>query len=312
MIIVDTHCDTAGVLVNTKSNLYSNNLHVDLKRQLEAGRFVQFFAAFIDHGKYRGNEMRRAIQIIDRIYCEAEEYPDYIQICNSYSDISKALNNGKVAAVISIEGGEALEGELSALRMFYRMGVRSICLTWNYRNEIADGVGAGSSGGGLTPFGVEVIAEMNRLGMLIDVSHLSEKGFWDVIASSKAPIIASHSNSRAVCDHPRNLTDQQIEALKNNGGVMGLNLYPAFLNNTGNASIDDILRHIEKITEISGEDHIGLGADFDGIDTTPVDLRGVHELHGLFERLLSLNYTESFVEKLAGGNYMRLFERILK
>lgn len=312
MLIVDTHCDTATAIIRTENNLYSNQLHVDLQRMQQAGSYVQFFAAFIDHGRFRGNEMRRAVQIIDRIYCEAEAYSEHMEICRSYKDICNAVEKGRVAAVISIEGGEALEGELSALRTFYRLGVRSICLTWNYRNEIADGVGAASSGGGLTQFGIEVVAEMNRLGMLVDVSHLSDKGFWDVIGLSKAPIIASHSNARAICGHQRNLTDEQIEALKKNGGVMGLNLYPGFLNDSGKASIDDIIKHIEYITAISGEDHIGIGADFDGIDTTPEDLRGVHELHCLFDRLLALNYTDSFVEKLAGGNYMRIFKQIFK
>lgn len=312
MIIVDTHCDTSAQLIETKSNLYSNELHVDLKRQLEAGSFVQFFAAFVDHGEFRGNEMRRAVQLIDRIYNESEEYSEFMELCRNYSDINRVLEKGKVAAFLSIEGGEALEGDLSALRTFYRLGVRCLGLTWNYRNEIADGVGAASAGGGLTPFGREVIAEMNRLGMIVDVSHLSEKGFWDVIELSSAPIIASHSNAKVICDHPRNLTNQQIEALKRNGGVMGLNLCPPFLNESGIALIDDIIKHIEHITAVSGEDHIGLGADFDGIDKTPVDLRGVHELHCLFERLLSLNYSQSFIEKLAGGNYLRVIKQVLK
>lgn len=311
MLIVDTHCDTSAQLIATNSNLYSNKLHVDLKRQLEAGRYVQFFAAFIDHGEFRGNEMRRAVQLIDKVYTEAEIYSEFVEICKCTNDINNTLGKGKVAAVLSIEGGEALEGELSALRTFYRLGVRCLGLTWNYRNELADGVGSAASGGGLTPFGREVIAEMNRLGMMIDVSHLSEKGYWDVIELSASPIIASHSNARAVCDHPRNLTNSQIEALKNKGGAMGLNFCPAFLNSSGKAAIEDIIRHIEHIAGISGEDHIGIGADFDGIDNTPEDLRGVQELNCLFDRLLALNYSQSFVEKLAGANYMRVIKEVI-
>ena len=312
MLIVDTHCDTSAQLIATNSNLYSNKLHVDLERQLKAGSFVQFFAAFVDHGEFRGNEMRRAVQLIDKIYTEAEQYNNFIEICTCTDDINRTIEKGKVAAVLSIEGGEALEGELSALRTFYRLGVRCLGLTWNYRNEIADGVGAAASCGGLTPFGREVIAEMNKLGMIVDVSHLSEKGFWDVIELSASPIIASHSNAWAVCDHPRNLTDSQIKALKNNGGVMGMNFCPDFLNKSGRAVIDDVVKHIEHIAGIAGEDHIGIGADFDGIDYTPEDLKGVEDLNGLFERLLALNYSECFVEKIAGKNYMRVIKEVIK
>lgn len=312
MIIVDAHCDTATRIMELGTNLYESGSHADLKRMLEAGDFVQFFAAFLDRTEYRGQEMRRAVEIIDKVLQQAEEYGKYMAVCRNYGEILDAFEQGKVAAILSIEEGEALQGELSALRMFHHLGVRSICLTWNHRNEIADGVLAGSSGGGLTPFGRKAIGEMNRLGMLIDVSHLSERGFWDVIELTQAPIIASHSNARAVCGHLRNLTDEQIMALGKNGGVMGINLYPAFLNVNKCANLDDIILHIEHIAALSGEDHIGLGGDFDGIETTPEGIGGVEDLHLIFERLRTLNYPERFIEKLAGGNFLRVIREVMK
>jgi membrane dipeptidase len=311
MIIVDAHCDTASEVLDKGCSLYSNGYHADLKRMLGAGGWVQFFAAFVDPDNYRYRTMQRAVSIIDCIRLQAEANSGAMSICLNHDDIINTVKDNKVAAIISIEGGEALQGELAALRMFHRLGVRSVCLTWNYRNEIGDGVTDTDSGGGLTPFGREVVSEMNRLGMLVDVSHLSEKGFWDVLEFSKAPIIASHSNARALCSHPRNLTDEQIAAITKNGGVIGINLYPCFLKDDGKAGIDDIAAHIEHIVSIAGEDHVGLGCDFDGIECTPDGIAGVQDIGKLFERLLSINYKERFIEKFAGENFLKIIKKVL-
>ncbi len=312
MIIFDAHCDTASATLDLKAGLRSNSCHVDLERMRMPGGRVQVFAAFVNPTVYRSCELRRALQIIDNIYRQAEENSDLMTVCTSAEDIKRAVGESKLAALISIESGEALQGELSSLRMLYRLGVRSLCLTWNYRSELADGAWEEASAGGLSAFGRKVVEEMNRLGMLVDVSHISERGFWDVLERTKAPVIASHSNSKAVCSHPRNLTDAQLEALKANGGVSGINLFPEFLNASGEASIDDIIRHIEHIVSVTGEDHIGLGCDFDGIITTPSDVKGVQDVDKIFDRLLALNYTNEFIEKFAGGNFMRVTEAVLK
>ena len=312
MMIFDAHCDTAAEILDLKAGLRTNSCHADLERIHSAGSWVQVFAAFVDPVAYRNCEMRRALQIIDNIYRQAEANSDLMAVCTSVGEINKTVGENKLAALISIEGGEALQGELSALRMFYRLGVRSLCLTWNYRNELADGAREEASAGGLSAFGRSVVEEMNRLGMLVDVSHISEKGFWDVLEHSKAPVIASHSNSKAICNHPRNLTDDQLKTLKANGGVAGINLYPNFLNNTDTSSIDDIIKHIEHITALTGEDHIGLGCDFDGIECTPTDIKGVQDIHRIFERLLSLNYSNEFIEKFACGNFMRAVKEVIK
>lgn len=313
MIIVDAHCDTVTKLMEEKKgeDLLKNTCHFDLTRAKAQGSYVQFFAAFIDPIYSQAYALRRAIQIIDKLERQAEEYNESLMLCNCFDDIQQAFSQGKVAGIKSIEGGEALQGDLGALRAFYKLGVRSICLTWNHRNEIADGVADAPSGGGLTPFGKQVIKEMNRLGMLVDVSHLSEKGFWDVIEASKQPIIASHSNSKAICNHRRNLTDEQISAIKDNGGVIGINLYPDFLNNSDKASMVDIIKHIEHISSIGGDGIVGIGADFDGIEVTPVDIQGVQDINSLINELLKLNYSEAFVKGFAGENFMRVIKEVI-
>lgn len=311
MPIFDAHCDTASKILDLKAGLRANSCHADLERMRSSGSWVQVFAAFVNPDAYRGCELRRALQIIDGIYREAEANSDLMTVCTSMLEIKRALAENKLAALISIEGGEALQGELASLRMLYRLGTRSLCLTWNYRNELADGVGEGASAGGLSAFGRCVVEEMNRLGMLVDVSHISEKGFWDVLENSKAPVIASHSNSKTVCDHPRNLADAQLKALGDNGGIAGINLCPGFLSNTGTASIDDIIRHIEHVASMAGEEHIGLGCDFDGIKYTPCDVKGVQDIYRIFDRLLALNYPEEFIEKFSCGNFMRIVEKVI-
>jgi len=312
MLVVDAHCDTLTKAMELNTNIQKNECHIDLHRLKQYEQYVQFFAAFIDPDLYKGCAMRRAIQVIDFFYGQLDIYSDDIMLCCNYNDILRAYENNKVAALLSIEGGEALEGSLGALRMFYKLGVRSLCLTWNYRNEIADGVIDGESGGGLTHFGKEVVAEMNKLGMLIDVSHLSERGFWDVCEFSSQPIIASHSNSKSVCSNIRNLTDSQISAIKEKGGVIGINFYPLFLNNTYKACITDIIRHIEHISAFAGCDYIGLGSDFDGIGYTPENIKGVQDTYLLFNELLKLNYSEEFLRKFAGENFMRVIKQVLK
>ena len=310
MLIIDAHCDTALSLLDWKADLYENSCHLNLKRLLSSDKRVQFFAAFANPSKYRHNELTRVLSILDCVYNAEERYSDKMSICLNSQDIDKAVNGSKVAALLSIEGGEALNGELSVLRQLYRLGVRSMLLAWNHRNLLADGAEE-THGAGLSEFGRQVVAEMNRLGMIVDVSHLCEASFRDVLQLSTEPVIASHSNAKAVCDHPRNLSDSQLTDIKNNCGVVGINFYPYFLNNTEKASIEDIVRHVEHICSITGEDHIGIGTDYDGIECTPEGLEGPHCMSALFDRLIQLNYSSSFIEKFSGLNFLRAIKRIL-
>lgn len=311
MIVVDAHCDTISKIKDKEGTLYSNSFHVDIERMLAAGLRVCCFAAFIDPSYGQAYSMKRAVQLIDEFYQQVEINNEYIRICRNYGEIMRTLKMGKIAAILAIEGGEALQGDLASLRIFYRLGVRSICLTWNYRNEIADGVLDGVTEGGLTPFGKEVVREMNSLNMIIDLSHISERGFWDVLKLTKQPVIVSHSNARSVCNHVRNLSDEQIKAIKTNGGVIGINFYPYFLTDTGKATLKDIINHIEHIAGLIGMDHIGIGSDFDGIECTPEGIRGVEDINLVFNELLRLNYSMESVEKLAGRNFLRIMERVM-
>jgi membrane dipeptidase len=311
MIIVDAHCDTLTKIFDTGKKLYSNDCNLDIERMHKRGKYVQFFAAFIHPKYYRGYTIKRAIELIDRFYEECKMCSDDIMTCCNYNDIMMAINSGRVAAILSIEGGEALQGSLATLRIFYNLGVRSLCLTWNHRNEIADGVAEDVSGGGLTNFGRKVIEEMNKLGMLIDLSHISERGFWDVMTLSQHPVILSHSNAKAICNNRRNLTDEQILEVKKNRGVIGINLYPYFLNEQGNLVITDIIKHIEYIISLIGENHIGIGADYDQDEPIFDGIDGVEYIDNILEELLKMNYSYNTVEKIAGGNFLRVIKEVM-
>lgn len=318
MIVADAHCDTVLKLMELGESLNRNNCHLDISRMDSRNQYIQFFAAFVDQRKCNGHAARSAMQIIDRLYGEVQALEDSVKLCISYADILNAHTHGKLAAMLSIEGGEALEGDLSVLRLFYRLGVRSICLTWNFHNEIANGAADSSDDIGLTCFGQQVVKEMNTLGMIIDVSHISEKGFWDVLEETSKPVMASHSNAHKLCSHQRNLTDDQILAIKRNGGIIGINFYRAFLTDSGEAAVDDIVNHIEYIAGLAGVEHIGLGSDFDGDVGTPDysksrflpdGLSGIQDTYKIFEKLQKLNYSQNQIDSVAGMNILRLIKK---
>ena len=310
-LTLDAHCDTITKIMETGEELYSNNCHLDLHRLKKHNHFIQFFAAYVDPKYSPGSAHGRCMDIIKVFEAQIAKNSEHIIFAKNYQQITGAIAQHKAAAILTIENGSALEGDINNLDKFYNLGVRSIGLTWNGSNEIGCGVGGDNLPGGLTPFGFAVVKRMNKLGMLVDVSHINEASFWDVISTSTAPIIASHSNSKAVCSHRRNLTDDQFKALIKNGGVTGINLCPPFLNESGTANISDILRHIEHFFALGGEDNVGMGADFDGIASTPADVPGVENIGDIFDALLRKNYTEEQVRKIAGLNFMRVLEQIL-
>lgn len=310
-IIVDAHCDTltAMEIQDRRLGQESERGHVDLPRLLKAGVTVQFFAAYIAPA-YRHYATVRALELIDTFFREIDANSRLIEQVLCHSDLERIASLGKVAALLTIEGGEALGGRLEVLRMFYRLGVRSLTLTWNGRNELADGVGESCSGGGLTEFGVAVVKEMNRLGMMVDVSHLAEAGFRDVLRHSQKPVLASHSNSRRLCDHPRNLTDQQIKVLASSGGVMGLCFYPPFVSRE-NPSLERLLDHAVHIATLAGPECIGLGSDFDGITTVLPGLEDVTRLPALIEGLGRRGFQKKEIGQILGGNLLRVMKETL-
>ncbi len=223
---VDAHCDTIVKLCGRGEELLEAPcMQLDLKRLEAFPRAVQFFAVWLDP-VYYPIAMRQTMKYIAFYYKQLEKNAESIRHINTFADIIRNKEQGRHSAVLSLEGGEALEGELSALEIYHRLGVRAITLTWNHRNALADGAAENVTGGGLTRFGRDVLREMEQLNMLVDVSHLSDAGFWDVERLAQKPFIASHSNARAVCPHARNLTDDMLRALAAKGGVAGLNFYP--------------------------------------------------------------------------------------
>jgi membrane dipeptidase len=290
----------------------SSKGHVDLPRLLESGVDLQIFAVYIQPEYKIERALHRALQVIDRFYKELHDHEDKMMLFTKVSDVREAEKHGKIAAMLSIEGGEAVEADLGILRMLHRLGLRAMTLTWNERNQIADGAGEGRTKGGLTNFGVELVKEMNNIGMVVDVSHLSDPGFFDVIETTTKPVIASHSNCRAICNHRRNLTDDMIKILADNGGVMGMNFSAAFVDeNKEKATLERVLDHVGHIVKVASVDHVGIGSDFDGIENTPKGLEDVTRMPYLTEGLLKRGYKEDDIRKILGENFLRVFSEVI-
>lgn len=316
-IVCDGHCDTILSLANQDRPFVERAAvgHVDLPRLLEGGVTAQVFALFIEDAYLPGEAVRRTMQLLDRFYREVEASAG-IFLATHVADIRRAKAEGKVAAILGIEGGEALEGDLAVLRMYFRLGVRLLTLTWNRRNALAEGWKEARSGGGLSTLGVEAVQEMNRLGMLVDVAHLSPAGVRDVLAVSQKPVVASHANARAVWDHPRNLSDEQVRGIAEKGGLIGVNFVPNFVGAPGEATLARLLDHIEHLVKVGGEDLVALGSDYDGFGFGgPAegfhDLPDVSHLPRLTEAMLQRGLGERLVEKVLGENFLRVFGEVV-
>ena len=290
----------------------SSKGHVDLPRLLESGVDLQIFAVYIQPEYKIERALHRALQVIDRFYKELHDHEDKMMLFTKVSDVREAEKHGKIAAMLSIEGGEAVEADLGILRMLHRLGLRAMTLTWNERNQIADGAGEGRTKGGLTNFGVELVKEMNNLGMVVDVSHINDAGFFDVIETTTKPIIASHSNCRALCNHRRNMTDEMIKILADNGGVMGMNFSASFVTeNKENATLERLLDHVDHVVKVASVEHVGIGSDFDGIENTPKGLEDVTRMPYLTEGLVKRGYKEDEIRKILGENFLRVFSKVI-
>jgi len=323
--VVDTHCDTLKCLMPTftlprnsqwddRSNVgmgvRSDLGHIDIPRLKEGGVDCQVFAISSVRNRTRPYALRTAMEMIDIFYRECEKHKEAITPATTHGDIMKAVKKGKVAAMLSIEGADVIEGKIGLLRIFHRLGVRMVGLVHSLRNELADGVADDRTKGGLSELGVQAVEELDRLGTLIDVSHLSDAGFWDLMDIAKGPVMASHSNSRAVCHHPRNMTDEMIEAMADRGGVMGMNFAPSFVHPT-QATVQGVVDHIDHIVNLVGPDHVGLGSDFDGIPYTPVGLEDVTRMPNITAELVERGYSEEDVRKILGENHLRLIKEVI-
>jgi len=270
---------------------------------------VLFFAAFI-RPDIPGGYLKRALELVATFYAETDQNQDYLVPVLSWKDLLVTVEQGKIASILTIEGGEALEGSVEVLQMLYHLGVRGLTLTWNYRNPLGDGVAERDTCGGLTKFGKTVVREMNRLGMLVDVAHLSAAGFWDVLQISSAPVIASHCNSFSICPHPRNLSDEQVRAIAAAGGVIGVTFVPAFVC-AANPSLERLLDHVDHLVEVGGIECVGIGSDFEGFDGFLPGLEDVTRLPCLTRGLLRRGYAPHEVRKIMGENFLRVLGKVL-
>lgn len=315
MFICDCHCDTLTELYNKNASLYENEQHFDIKRQIALGGGLQFCAIYVptEVFRYQGG-LRYTLCLLDKYNQEIKKLHengiDVLQV-RTAEDAGNVLKH-KAATLLAIEEGGAIDGSLEALRCLYELGVRAMTLTWSNRNDIADGINEEATGSGLTLFGKQVVAEMNRLGMLVDVSHISTAGFWSVIETSTKPIIATHSNAKSLCSHPRNLNDEQIKALAQNSGLAGITFAGQFLEEDWrNACIESVYKHIDYMLNLIGnDDHIGFGSDFDGISHPPYNIQGVQDYKPLIE-YLSKYYSDETINKITHQNVINLLQKVL-
>ena len=304
MKTADFHCDVLWRLLEDGSLNFSDDpqgkLDVTLPRLKRAGSVFQTFAVYVP--ERMDKTMIPILRSIDLFHRKVLSAPGMSWV-RSAGDAGRLLDGTSTGALLSLEGADGLQGDMAMLRVLFHLGVRAVGLTWNHANWGADGV-MEPRRGGLTAKGRDFVKECNNLGILLDVSHLSERGFWEMADVSEKPIIASHSNSRAVCPHPRNLTDEQLKAIIEMDGLIGITFVPQFVRTGGQVGVDGLLPHIERVCELGGEKQLMFGSDFDGIDTHIQGLSHPGELESLEETLVK-TYTAQQVESFFAGNAIR-------
>lgn len=303
MQVIDLHCDVLLKLSQGKGKLRfrdSKELDVNFERLRKGKVKVQFFAVFLEPEIPAEQKFVEALNQIDYFYEEVLKKNPEMKHIKEWSDIEK-LKEGEIGAVLTLEGADAIGDDLMKLRTLYRLGVKLVGLTWNFANYAADGV-MEERGGGLTRFGKEVVRLNNEQKVFTDVSHLSERGFWEVMELADYPI-ASHSNAKSLCNHPRNLTDEQAKALFQKSGMVHVVYNPPFIKESGNASIGDLIRHIDHFCSLGGVKQIGLGSDFDGIEKKVKNLEDASKTQNLILALLKY-YKEDEVKGFAYRNFL--------
>ena len=363
-IVVDMHADTTQRLVDENIDLEKRlpDGHLDSVRAKEGGLDAQFFSIWVEPELFGGGGARaikRADDQIQAVHDLAQKHPETWEMAMTAADVRRIAASGKIAALMGMEGGYAIDEKIENVGRYYQMGVRYLSPAWSVSTSWA-----GSSGDevgktrGLNDFGKQVIREMNRLGIMVDVSHLSDRAFWDILSTSTKPVIATHSGCRAITRVPRNLTDDMIVALAKTGGVVNVIFYPEhiepgysekkkkvdaeiaalvqhasdqepgdaahkklardrvrreeYLKRLPSVSVARIVDHIDHVVKLVGVDHVGIGSDFDGIQAVPVDLKSVADLPNLTAELLKRGYSEGDIDKILGGNMLRVMEEVEK
>jgi membrane dipeptidase len=343
-LLIDTHNDiTSRTVEGYDIGAAKNDGHTNLTALREGNVGAQFFAVYVSGSYVNGNHSaRRTLEMIDTVRRDIiARYPNDFVLATTVDEIERLHKQGKIAALMGIEGGHAIEDSLRLLRDYYDLGIRYMTLTHSNTNNWADSSGDVDRAGvehhnGLTDFGKQVVHEMNRLGMLVDISHVADKTFWDALETSTAPIFASHSSCRALCNVPRNMTDEMIVALGKKGGVVQVNFNCGFLSQKSAdagrnvrssttpgvrgedatiaeyrqkvppATLEDVVAHIDHIVKIAGVGAAGIGSDFDGVFCTPTNLEDVSKFPSLTRALLEKGYSADDIRKIYGGNVLRV------
>jgi membrane dipeptidase len=358
-IVIDTHSDTTPWFEDPawRFDERHDEGHEDLPRMREGGLDAQFWSIHMGETPGAGRAIREATLRIDAVHELVRRHPRELALATTADEIRRAVAQGRIACLMGIEGGHIIEDSLAALRAFHRLGVRYLTLTHSFHTSWADSSGTNEvpppRHGGLTAFGEEVVREMNRLGMLVDVSHVSDDTFSDVLRVTRAPVIASHSATRAVADHPRNLSDDMLRALARNGGVVMINFYSGYIDASlvaplrqvfvgfaprfaalreqhaddpvarmramralfrevpvPQADLSVLLDHFDHALEIAGPDHVGLGADWDGVPSMPRGMEDVSRLPALTRGLLERGHSPEVVRKVLGENLLRVLGEV--
>jgi len=327
-----------------KQDLKITGLHTDIPRLRQGGVGLQLWSAYVPASTAdNGTALVTTLEQIDLIHRMALAYPETFEMVSTAKEAQDAVKNGKIASMIGVEGGYSIAESMAALRIFYQLGVRYMTLTHSKNISWADSATDDEKHGGLTDFGKDVVLEMNRLGMLVDIAHVSFKTMKDALEVTKAPVISSHSSAYAVTPHPRNIPDDVLRLLPKNGGVIMINFYSGYINNDAmkhmetymdyrkelaskiqdedqlrstlkawseknpmpKGSVKDVADHIDHIVKVAGIDHVGIGSDYDGVGTLPVGLEDVASYPNLTAELLRRGYNEADIIKIMGGNFFR-------
>lgn len=311
-IIADTHCDTISVILDEETELTNTKYSVNMEEALNHAPYIQCFAAYVDPKYIDQNKgaYKRAIKIIDKFNIEAEKSEGKIQKIITSQDIDKVIENNLIGAVLTIENGSAICGDLENIQEFHKRGVQVMSVTWNLDNELACGA-LTKKDEGLTKLGKQYIKRLEKNNILVDISHTSEKSFYNIAMEATKPIIATHSNAKKICDHPRNLTDDQIKVIAKMNGLIGICFYGKFLTPKEESNIDDIINHIDHIARLVGTDYISLGSDFEGFtkQKLPKNLTGIRDINNLFKRMKTRGFTDEEINKIAGKNVVRILKQ---
>lgn len=317
MFLLDTHCDTPGEILRGRNLAVDNSdIHVDFPKLVRGGVDAAFFALYVPAALATEQAYEHAVRLYNAVKDTVEANPDKAAFAQSRDQAYANKSKGLFSVFLGLENGSPIGTSLAGLHEFYDRGVRYMTLCHSADNEICDSCAGNGRWHGLSPFGREVIREMNDMGMLIDVSHISDESFYDVLEISSRPVVATHSCCRALADHPRNMTDDMIRALADAGGVIQINFYPVFLVSSfkesemflsPRPSYKRIADHIDHVVELVGIEHVGIGSDFDGIEVTPEGMEDISMMPKLFEELSARGYKKSDLEKIASENFFNVF-----